>query len=450
MSDSIEYADANSGLDFPRIPEHWDIKPLKRIAQITNSNVDKKTYEGQRSVLLCNYTDVYYNEAVTGQLSFMEATASEQEIQRYGLRFHDLVITKDSETPEDIGVASIIAEDIPNMVCGYHLSIIRAKKGYYPPFLKRVFQSLLTKAYFTVRANGLTRYSLGLDAIGELPMAVPPLGDQRAIAAFLDRKTAQIDALIAAYGRLLTLLEEKRQAVITQAVTKGLDLTVPMKDSGVEWLGEVPAHWSVLPIKYRSRIGNGSTPNKDDGRYWENGTFPWLTSGCVNRDEVMSAEHYVTEAALRECHLPIITPPAVLVGITGQGKTRGMAATLKIKATINQHIAFLKPTSKGVHVDFLRRFLDASYKWLRFDSEGVGSTKGAITCEQLAKTKIALPPLVEQESILDFIRNQTEMIERLQLKTQRSIDLLKEYRSALITAAVTGQIDVRKEVVSDA
>ncbi len=276
-----------------------------------------------------------------------------------------------------------------------------------------------------------------------LPLLVPSVNEQISIATFLDRETAKIDSLVKEQEKLIILLKEKRQAVISHAVTKGLDPNVPMKDSGIEWLGEVPEHWSILPIKYVANIGNGSTPNKDEGRYWENGTFPWLTSGCVNHDEVESAEQYVTEAALRECHLPIITPPAVLVGITGQGKTRGMVATLKIKATINQHIAFLKPASESVRVEFLHKFLDASYEWLRFDSEGGGSTKGAITCEQLANTKITLPPLTEQESILDYIRLQNEWINQLQSEIRRSVDLLKERRSALISATVTGKIDVR-------
>lgn len=121
-----------------------------------------------------------------------------------------------------------------------------------------------------------------------------------------------------------------------------------------------------------------------------------------------------------------------------------MASTLLIEATINQHIAYLKPTSEDISIEYLRRFLDAAYDWLRFDSEGVGSTKGAITCEQLANTKIALPPLSEQVEILESVTRATSHIDLLTEKNQRSIDLLKERRAAFITAAVTGQIDLRE------
>ena len=282
--------------------------------------------------------------------------------------------------------------------------------------------------------------------VGSIHVPSPSSSEQVEIISVLDREITRIRALIAKKTRFVDLLKKKRQAFITQAVTKGIDPGARMKDSRIDWIGKILDHWSVQPIKYLASIGNGSTPSKENGDYWEGGTFPWLTIGCVNLDVVDTASQFVTDTALKECHLPIISPPAVLVGITGQGKTRGMASTLMIEATINQHIAYLKPTSENLCIEYLRRFLDAAYDWLRFDSEGVGSTKGAITCEQLANTKIALPPLSEQEFIISAIRRQSERLDRLTQKTQRSIDLLKERRSALITAAVTGQIDLRESV----
>jgi type I restriction enzyme S subunit len=293
--------------------------------------------------------------------------------------------------------------------------------------------------------GGGLRQSLKFEHVKRLPVLVPSREEQVTIATAITRETTRIDALIEKKARFIELLKEKRQALITHAVTKGLDPSVKMKVSGVEWIGEVPEHWQVLPIKYLASIGNGSTPSKDNSEYWADGTFPWLTSGCVNLEVVNSAEQLVSEIALSECHLPIISPPAVLVGITGQGKTRGMASTLLIQATINQHIAYLKPTTNDISVEYLRKFLDAAYDWLRFNSEGVGSTKGAITCVQLANTKIPLPPLCEQETTLKAIQRQTTRIDLLTEKTQRSITLLKERRAAFITAAVTGQIDLRGE-----
>jgi type I restriction enzyme S subunit len=246
-------------------------------------------------------------------------------------------------------------------------------------------------------------------------------------------------------GVLIELLQEKRQALITQAVTKGLDACVPMKDSGVEWLGPVPEHWGVLPIKLVARVGNGSTPNRQDERYWIGGTYPWLNSSVVNAETAVEASDFVTDLALRECHPPKISPPAVLVGITGEGRTRGMATTLLVQATINQHLAYLKPLGPNLEVRYLRRVLDSAYSHLRDESEGGGSTKGAITYRQLGDLKVPMPPVTEQRAIADVLRRETTEEDRLVEAVEATVLRLRDYRQALISAAVTGQIDVSNE-----
>nr|WP_286191195.1 restriction endonuclease subunit S [Synechococcus sp. FACHB-909] len=283
-------------------------------------------------------------------------------------------------------------------------------------------------------------------AVG-LPSA---FSEQALIATFLDHETAKIDDLIAEQQRLIELLQEKRQAVISHAVTKGLNPDAPIKDSGVEWLGEVPEHWEVCPVKFLARIGNGSTPNRDNSDYWTDVGFPWLNSSVVNQAEVSEAERFVTQLALKECHLPIIEPPAVLVGITGQGKTRGMAAPLRFVATVNQHVAYIKPDVERLGIDYLQRALEAAYEHLRTESEGVGSTKGAITCEQLGAWKLPIPHLREQEAIVSYLNEEAARLDSLKGESDRAIGLLQERRSALISAAVTGRIDVRGLVPAEA
>jgi len=277
-------------------------------------------------------------------------------------------------------------------------------------------------------------------------IARPPLLEQTQIAAFLDRETAKIDALVAEQRRLMELLKEKRQAVISHAVTKGQNPGAPMKASGIEWLGDVPEQWDVVPAKFVARIGNGSTPNRDTPDYWLDGNYPWLSSTVVNNDQVTEADEFVTARALSQCHLPIVYPPAILIGITGQGRTRGMAATLLIEATINQHIAFVKPISERVDVLLLRRVFDMAYPYLRRDSDAGGSTKGAITCSQIGNFKIAVPPRGEQLEIIARTKRLSFEFDTLTAEAQRAIDLLQERRTALISAAVTGQIDVRGAV----
>ena len=147
---------------------------------------------------------------------------------------------------------------------------------------------------------------LTADKLSEIRMPFPPHGEQQAIAAFLDRETAKIDALVAEQERLLVLLEEKRQAVIANAVTKGLDPTVPMKDSGVEWLGQVPAHWSISRIANYASVENSSTPSRNDLLYWDEGDVPWVGSGEVDQYVVSKPSEHITALAVKECGLRVI------------------------------------------------------------------------------------------------------------------------------------------------
>jgi type I restriction enzyme S subunit len=158
----------------------------------------------------------------------------------------------------------------------------------------------------------------------------------------------------------------------------------------------------------------------------------------------LEAEEFVTELALTECHLPKVRPPAVLVGITGQGKTRGMAALLGIEATINQHIAYVRPRDTSTSAEFLRRYFEMAYQRMRFESDGAGSTKGAITCEQISSMRVPMPPPEEQDALVVHLSQVTSELDRLALEATTAIELLRERRTTLISVAVTGQIDVRQ------
>lgn len=215
-----------------------------------------------------------------------------------------------------------------------------------------------------------------------------------------------------------------------------------MKPSGIDWLGDIPAHWEVKALKYISTIGNGSTPQRDNPAYWQEGTYPWLNSSVVNLEFVSEASDFVTDVALQECHLPRIEPPAVLVGITGQGRTRGMASLLIFEATINQHLAYIKPHSNMTDAAYIRYVITVAYTYLRNESDGAGSTKGAITCEQLAHMRVPVPPCSEQVVIAAHVDNDCSRVGQLVAGVTSSIERLTEYRSALITAAVTGQLEV--------
>jgi type I restriction enzyme S subunit len=343
------------------VPEHWEVKRLKTSAACWVSNVDKVPAENELPVKLCNYTDVYYHDDITPDMELMETTATADEIRRFGLREGDVVITKDSEDWRDIAVPALVRKSTPNLVCGYHLAIIRSKESaLFGDYLLRAFQSCAVNQQFQIAASGVTRYGLPKAAVGDAWIPLPTPAEQKAIAEFLDRETGRLDRLVAKKRELIERLKEKRTALISACVTGKAEVrmqmdekgnpsyfcihpsSVPTKPSGIEWLGEVPDDWEAKPVKYVARIGNGSTPNRENAAYWEDGNYPWLNSSSVNRETITDSEDFVTTLALQECHLPRIKPPAVLMGITGQGRTRGMASTLLFEATINQHVAYLR------------------------------------------------------------------------------------------------------------
>jgi type I restriction enzyme, S subunit len=212
------------------IPASWGVDRLKFIADTRFSSVDKHTIDGEVPVRLCNYTDVYYREAITAEIEFMKATATRDEVECYSVRADDVLITKDSETWEDIAVAAHVPETLENVLCGYHLALVRPKRERISgSYLTRAFSARGINDQFRVAATGITRFGIGQTDINDVTFCLPSISEQRAIAEFLDRETAKIDELIAKKERLIQLLEEKRAALITHAVTRGLNPDAPAR-----------------------------------------------------------------------------------------------------------------------------------------------------------------------------------------------------------------------------
>lgn len=207
---------------FGAVPKHWELKRLKELVSIQNSNVDKKSHDEEIAVRLCNYVDVYKNEFITGQLSqdFMWATADESEIKKFDIRKNDLLITKDSETADDIAIPALATETLDGVLCGYHLAQIRTNPKYLlGAYLLRLFQAKSYGHRFAIAAKGITRVGLGQAAIADALTPVPPLLEQQAIADYLDKKTAQLDRIIDTINSQIEKLKDLRKALINDVVT---------------------------------------------------------------------------------------------------------------------------------------------------------------------------------------------------------------------------------------
>lgn len=272
------------------------------------------------------------------------------------------------------------------------------------------------------------------------PVTLPPLAEQQPITGFLDRETAGIDVLVAKNERLIELLHERRSALITRAVTKGLDPYVPMDNSRVDSVGDIPAHWSVRKVTWLFSIGSGTTPPSENDQYY-GGEIPWITTSELRENVVHSTEKTVTTEALRTLS-SLKLHPRGSVAVAMYGATIGRLGILGMDATVNQACCvFSRP--RGIDTYFWFYWLQMRRSHLV--SLGYGGGQPNLSQELLRSIRMPVPPLEEQRAIVRAIESQVAGIDDLIAKIQVAISALHEFRTALISAAVTGKIDVREE-----
>lgn len=425
-------------------PPGWLRVRLGQLGQFDASGIDKKSIEDETPVAMVNYTDVYGNKAgiLRSHTHYMRVTAPPEKARRCALKRGDVLFTPSSETADEIGVAAVVEDDMPGTVFSYHLVRFKTSSAVDHTFRRHLFNSPLVQRQLARLAKGTTRQILTRSDFRSVEILLPPVECQRAIADFLDRKTAALDALIDKKERLLTLLQEKRQALITQAVTKGLDPNVPMKDSGIEWLGEIPAHWEVVPIKHLARLQTGTTPPTAEDRYYENGSVPWFGPSSVGDGLFVGAPvKHLNLSAVLDGRARLI--PALSTLVTCIGATLGRSGLLESEGTANQQITSL--SFDPCHGDPL--FMALSIKRLEpvLRERAQYTTLPIVNQSELGTYPLAVPPILEQHAIACAAKNELGRVDSLELTTRRSIARLSEYRQTLITAAVTGQLDVTGE-----
>jgi type I restriction enzyme, S subunit len=409
------------------IPTDWTLKPVKAVMNPINRPVGELAHEIK--LLSLTQKGIIPRDLESGKGKFPSDFSTYQKVFPLELIFCLFDI---DETPRAVGLSSL-----EGMVTGAY-SVFEVKEENSPKFLSYLFHWLDNEKALKPYYTGL-RKVVRPQTFGAIKIPIPPISEQNAISTFLDHETAKIDALISEQQRLIELLQEKRQAVISHAVTKGLNPNTPMKDSGVEWLGEVPEHWIVGKLCYYARLDTGSTPDRQRPEYW-NGAIPWVKTGEVRYKDIFETEEKITEIALQETSCDLLAPGTLLMALYGQGVTRGRVGMLMSAASCNQACAAII-SSTNIHDRYLELYLTNAYSHLR--SLGNETTQQNLNLEFVGNLELLIPPLVEQESIFKNTRQKIQELEDLLLQSADAIALLKERRSALISAAVTGQIDVR-------
>jgi type I restriction enzyme S subunit len=409
----------DSGVEWlGEIPEQWEVKKLKYSGIVQPSNVDKKKAEGELLVQLCNYIDVYKNEFIEDSIDFMEATASEDEISKFKINVNDVLVTKDSESADDIAVPALVKIERDNLICGYHLTQIKPNaeelKG---SFLFRLFQENLFKSQFTVYANGVTRFGLSVARFKDAFITLPPLTEQESIAHFLDRKTSQIDSLVEKKKRLIELLKEEKTAVINQAVTKGLDPNVKMKDSGAEWLGEIPEHWEVKKLKWVAELKSGDSITGDEIR--PEGEYPVYGGNGLRG---------YTDQNTHEGEFVLIGRQGALCGNINYAKGKFYASEHAVVVTLIMKLNYI--------------WLGELLRSMNLNQYSIASAQPGLSVDRVKNLNIPVPSVDESNLISSFVLNQISKIDSTISKIEKEIELLQEYRTALVSEVVTGKVRV--------
>lgn len=417
------------------VPAHWEVRRTRNVIDLRVSNVDKHSKEGELPVRLCNYVDVYKNDRITENVSFMRGTATAEEIERFRLEHGDVLITKDSEAWNDIGIPALIEYPTEDLVCGYHLALLRPRKALLSgAYLLRALQSPALTYQFHIAANGVTRYGLSHDAIRSVLLPIPLLSEQAAIVSFLDHVDRRINRLIRAKRRLIALLNEQKQVIIHRAVTRGLDQNVRLRSSGLDWLGDVPEHWEIR------RNGQLFTQRNETGFINLPILEVSLRTGVrvrdfenSNRKQVLFNRAQYKRAAQGDIAYNMMR---MWQGAVGVAPVDGLVSPAYVVA---------KPL-KGTEPRFCAYLFRTPEYMAEGDkySRGIVKDRNRLYWEDFKQMPAPCPPFSEQVQIADVIEVHTQAINYAIDLTEHEIDLIRDYRTRLIADVVTGKLDVRE------
>ncbi len=410
------------------LPPDWLATRLDAVADVLFSNVDKHTIEGEVPVRLCNYVDVYKNERITGGLDFMEASAEPREIKKFQIRPGDVLATKDSEEADDIAISALVAEELPGVLCGYHLALIRPRFSTVSgPFLSWLHSSKAFRAQYEAKAVGVTRFGLSQYAFRAARVPLPPLPEQERIAAYLDASCAAIDAAVAAKRRQLETLDALRKAITLQAVTRGLNPNVPMRETGIDWIPEIPAHWDTAKLTslfwFRKGARAGDITQKYIAEY--PGEFPVFSGQTEDGGLMGSIDSFEFN----------FDSPVIFVTTVG---AKAMSTRLVSgKFSVSQNCALIIPWHQKTRVDYFEPTIQELFDFERRSIALI--MQPSLRFKDLKKFRLPLPPATEQAAICAHLAAKLGEAKQVANSIETQIATLTAYRKSLIHECVTGQ-----------
>lgn len=425
------------------IPAHWETAKIRYLLRSKNGAIRTGPFGSQLLSKDMNESDIkVYNQqnVITGNLNIGDEYISLEkyrELQSFTVFPGDILVT----TRGTIGKSVIVPEEAEKGILHPCLMRIQADEDKIVlRFLQLLIQeSDFVHAQFMALSDATTIEVIYSGTMQQVIVPLPTLTEQEAILGFLDDETARIDDLIAAKQTFIERLHEKRSALISHTVTRGLNPDAPMKDSGLEWLGEIPAHWGVWKIAHAfGEISSGTTPKTDQEDYYD-GDIPWVTTSELREKIIHSTKQTISESALKHYSALKLFPKGTLL-IAMYGATIGRLGILGIEASTNQACCALA-YPRALQTRFTYYWFIAFRDVIVALSSGGGQPN--INQEKIKSIRISTPPLDEQRAIAAYLDNETARIDNLIATTEATIQRLEEYRTALISTAVTGRIDVR-------
>ena len=442
----------DSGVEWlGEVPEHWDLRQLGLIGSLFKGSGGTKEDEVDDGVPCVRYGDIYTQHEYF--IRETRADITEESAAKYTpIRYGDILFAGSGETIDEIGKSAVNLIDGP-AYCGGDVIVFRPAIEADATFLGYAADCSTSIYQKACMGRGVTVMHIYSQELRHLLLSLPPLDEQRAIAAYLDRETERIDALVAKKRLLIERLEEYRSALITRTVTRGLppeaaraaglDPSPRLKPSGVEWLGEVPEHWEVKelrrllaePLKY----GANEPAELDDP------AFPRYVR-ITDIDDAGALREETFRSLPPEVAAPYLLEDGDVL-LARSGATVGKSFLYQPNWGTCAYAGYLiraRVERRTVDARFMRYFTATSAYWAWLDSTYIQATIQNVSAERYASLTLPVPPLSEQGAIVAFLERETERVTELVGHTEAAIERLQEYRTALITAAVTGKIDVRE------
>ena len=425
-----------------KIPEHWETTTIKNHFYVIPSNVDKKTKENEIPVELCNYVDVYYNDFIDLSVPFMEATANENEVVKFQLKEKDVLITKDSEDPLDIGVPALINEVKDKLLCGYHLSMLRPKSNKITgDYLFWLLKDTSIASQLWREATGVTRWAIASRHVKNSIIALPPKKEQIVIADYLDKACKRIDKVIKIKEEQIKTTESIKKSQVYKLCTKGLLDDVKLKEVDGQYIKKIPSHWNFGKLKRGCKsIDTGGTPKSSESAYFIDGTIKWYAPDCFEESMILTKpKKLINKIALDDNEIKLY--PENSVYFVGVGATAGKVGIIKEPSSCNQQINILQTNYKLIPEFLFYHLKIIEKEIIRFAQY---TTLPILNQSKTGYIEICYPPINEQTEIVDRLNKIFSNTQKTKTILKDQIKTLKNYRKSLIHECVTGKKQIVK------